>query len=370
MKAKLHLIAAASLSALLVGCGGGGGDDGGGSSAVQPPGSTTPGESLPIQTSVPAATYSAADGLDRAYAILNEGLTRCGFGAVKQNAQLDAAAANHANYIIKNFFSYVVHKETPGADGFTGVEYWDRHAAAGYTGWPFGEIEAVNYLAYNHELINPPTQQQMQDVASWSVKSLFVAPYHGMNMLKGAVDVGMAAPLFASESGNLVEIFKPVVISLGAGPAMNGQQPSNPDEIRTFPCDGLTDVAPALYGEYVPNGDVAPGRFLNINPTGTTIYVAAMPGKTVTITSATILEVPTGQNVPIYAIRNYANDPNQHVHPGPRFAYVMPDRALLPDTQYQVMVSGNVDGKLFSRTFLFRTGADIGPSPLEFSLKN
>lgn len=370
MKAKLNLIAAASLSVLLAACGGGGGggDEGGGGSVTQP--TPTPATSIPIQTSVPAATYSAAEGLDQAYAILNEGLSRCGFGAIKQSAQLDAAAANHANYILNNFSSYVPHKETPGATGFTGVEYWDRHDAAGYTGQSVGEVEMVGYLAYNTALANPPTQQQQRDVASWSVKNFFIAPYHGMNMLKGAVEVGMAAPVSVSMNGGLEKFIKPVVITLGAGSAVDGQQPSDPDAIRTFPCDGLADVAPALYGEYVPNGELAPGRNLNSNPIGTTIYVAAMPGKTATITSANILEISTGQNVPVYAIRNYADDPNQHVHPGPRFAYVMPDRALLPNTQYQVMVSGNVDGKLFTRTFQFRTGVDIGASPVEVSMKN
>ena len=102
----------------------------------------------PVQTNVPPPTYSGS--LLQAYNFLSSSLANCGFGALKQDLSLDAAAANHAAYVAQHLLEdYYPHRQTPGKAGFTGVEFWDRQAAAGYTGLPVSEVEGNIYVSFN-----------------------------------------------------------------------------------------------------------------------------------------------------------------------------------------------------------------------------
>ncbi len=358
---------AAIVSLALSACGGGGGESGvgGGASSGGGGGGTSSGGGGgdSIQTSVAPSTYTGS--LLQAYNFLSSSLANCGFGALRQDPNLDAAAANHAAYVAQNLREgYYPHLETPGKAGFTGVEYWDRQAAAGYRGLPAGEVEATIALDFStaHKPINTSDIEAFAPLTN--IRHLLNAPYHGMSMLLGVQDVGLASR-FNWKGTVAVEGAGAVVVSMGKR-SPNGQQPSDPDAVRTYPCEGSTDVAYELTGEWVPDGNLAPGRNVGANPFGTTIYAVGQPGSTISIQSANVIELSTGQSVPIYEIRNRANDPNRHVHPGPHMAYILLDRRLNPGQHYQVSMSGTINGKPYTRQFTYTTSTQ-GEFSTEFA---
>jgi len=334
------------------GGGGEGGASGGGGSGLATPGAN------PTQTSVAPSTYTGP--LLQAYNFLASSLANCGFGVPRQDFNLDAAAANHAAYVAQHFLDgYYPHLETPGKAGFTGVEYWDRQAAAGYTGLPAGEVEVALYVGFNATLKpNIKTADIEALMPLTNVRHLLNAPYHGMAMLLGVQDIGLASRINWKESlqagATEVDGTGAVVVSMGKR-SPNGQQPSDPDAVRTYPCEGSTDVAYELTGEWVPGGNLAPGRSVGANPFGTTIYAVGQPGSTISIQSVNVIELSTGRPVPIYEIRNRANDPNPQAHPGPHMAYVLLDRRLNPGERYQVSMSGMINGKPYTRQFTYTT---------------
>jgi len=312
----------------------------------------------PIQTSVAPSTYTGP--LLQAYNFLSSSLANCGFGIPKQDLNLDAAAANHAAYVALHLLEgYYPHRQTPGKAGFTGVEFWDRQAAAGYMGFPVGEVEVNLYVNFYATLKPNIKTADIEALAPLTnVRALLNAPYHGMSMLLGVQDVGLASQFNWKESTRdgtiVVEGTGATVLSMGKR-SPHGQQPSDPDAVRTYPCEGSTDVGYELTGEWVPNGDLAPGRNVSASPFGTTIYAVGRPGSTISIRSVNVIELSTGQPVPIYEIRNRTNDPNPHVHPGPHMAYVLLDRRLNPGQRYQVSMSGTINGKPYTRQFTYTT---------------
>jgi serine/threonine protein kinase/uncharacterized protein YkwD len=70
--------------------------------------------------------------------LLNETRQQAGLGCLQFNQALTQAAYAHAAYMLHN--SYFGHEEVEGTWGFTGVYFWDRATAAGYTGGPAGEF--------------------------------------------------------------------------------------------------------------------------------------------------------------------------------------------------------------------------------------
>jgi len=190
-----------------------------------------------------------------------------------------------------------------------------------------------------------------------------------MAMLLGAQDVGIGSRFNWKESTRagttVVEGTGATVISLGKR-SPNGQQPSDPDAVRTYPCEGSTDVGYELRGEWVPGGSLVSGRDVGANPFGTTIYVVGRPESTISIQSISVIELSTGQSVPVYEIRNRSNDPNPQAHPGPHMAYVLLDRRLNPGQRYQVSMSGTINGKPYTRQFTYTTSTQ-GNFVTEFS---
>jgi hypothetical protein len=105
MNTKLSLLAL-SIATSLAACGGGGGDSGAAApvvnnQAVQIPVITNPvlTTDKSLQLTVPAYTYAVGSQELAAITLLNERRLKCGFGMLKQNAQLDKAAAAHAAYV-------------------------------------------------------------------------------------------------------------------------------------------------------------------------------------------------------------------------------------------------------------------------------
>jgi len=159
------LICTLPLTAVLAACGGGG--EGGGSPPPAPP-APPPGQEItqPI-TEMPTSSHTG-DKL-AAFVRLNEARLAAGVSAVRQNAQLDAAAQAHATYQVRNYV--VGHGEDPGKPGFTGSGPVERAIAQGYIGNTVGEVisytqpgaEAIESLLLSvyhlHTLLDPRANQ-------------------------------------------------------------------------------------------------------------------------------------------------------------------------------------------------------------------
>lgn len=314
----------------LVGCGGGGGPSPSTNTAAQP---TSPVVASNLVLSVPTATYAGETA--KAYALLNAERSACGFGLLTQNAQLDAAAQSHADYLILNKTSG--HSEVSGTPGFTGVIPFDRAKAMGYAAGGVSEVASAELAG-------------MAGAGEHAVRRFLSAPYHMAVVLAGLRDVGMSIRN-PSDIGS-TSTSAPVVFNFGYLSSV-GMQAMASGEVRTYPCDGSVGVFPSLRGES-PNP--VPGRDLGVNPIGAPIMVVGRPEATVAITNATMMKIATGATIALRAPVTAANDPNGALLIG--FSYVAPEAPLEPYTRYQVTVNGTNDGIAFSRTFPFTTGAN------------
>jgi|GEM_PF-6118177 len=132
-KRVLQFASAASLLALAA-CGGGGGSTaevGGGGAPVTDGAGPQQGDDL--VTTVAPANYSGPYANEKlaVFNLLNDYRSRCGFGKVAQNALIDQAAQNHADYL--RSYPLSGHEEQAGNLGFTGFAPGDRFTAVGYT---------------------------------------------------------------------------------------------------------------------------------------------------------------------------------------------------------------------------------------------
>ncbi len=162
MKFKTKLAYTSIVLAALAACGGGGG--GSTDSTVTPtptPAPATNGGNL--ATSVPTPTYAAGSTLLTMFNQINDVRLKGGFGMLAQDVALDAAATNHANYVLSNYyignglFNNAVlatvdpvtgwlmgHVETKATPGFTGVLPIDRATASGVVYKSVGEVAGRN----------------------------------------------------------------------------------------------------------------------------------------------------------------------------------------------------------------------------------
>lgn len=341
----LLIVAAAALSA----CGGGGG--GGDSTPTSPavpttptvpevpnvpvppvvaPAPTNPVTVDPVAT-VPTPTYSAGSAAAVAFEVLNNERSRCGFGKVAQNAQLDTAAAWHAEYLRQRFMVGEAggHYEDANKSGFQAVTPNERGTKAGYAG---GSGEFLSYAG-----IGTST-----NVGDTLVRSLLGTIYHLAGSFDGYRDVGVAVS-FADGGLNPV-----AALNWTVGQPIGGAK-QEPTELLTYPCDGTTGVQPYMQGE---NPDPFAGLgFAPDSNVGQPIYVRAPAGKTIQLLSATITS-STGQSIPVF-LYHVSQDP--HMMLTVNQAFVIPRQGLAEEKTYTVQVQGTADGIGFARTFSFTT---------------
>ena len=350
--ADLHALATLFACLVLAGCGGGGG---GGGAVVWPvaPGSTTtpstqpPPPSAPadgvlpstLVTSVPPASYAASSEEQQAFALLNAERSRCGFGLVAQNPQLDAAAKAHADWQIRN--NQLSHTESAGTPGFTGVTPLERASAAGYRAGGVGEEIASLYYSGS-----------VAGTGVFGVRALLALPYHQVGMLGGFRDVGIS--MRGSDELGTTPLFGPRSVqqfNLGFTPEAGRQEPAS-DQVLTYPCEGTTGIFYEITNE-TPNP--VPGRDLRASPLGPGLLVAVRTGQTLAISSATMTMASGNVSVVLRPTMTRENDPNGVLTANQ--AVIVPDASLMPNTTYTVQIAGSNDGAAFSRTFSFATGS-------------
>lgn len=335
---------------LLVGaCGGGGGGD-----ASTPPATSTVSSGAPLTitsmaVAIPASTYASNTAELGGWKILQQARVHCGFGALKQNTQLDAAAKAHARYLtsVSTTDSILSHYETVTSNAFyTGYKPWDRAQHQGY-GTQVAEILAST--VWNYDSRNLPTFLTMEQRGADAMLSLLNTVYHLSGAMYDGADIGFGADIRTYANGTARrEEFR-----FGA---LNGYQTTNQrirlgsGKVATYPCEGSTNIPPA----FVP-ADESPNPFPTMTDrdqtVGPPIYLKVDNGQSLTLTSSS---VSSGSAQIATQVFTKANDPHQEITSNEVF--VVPLTALAPNTNYQVILSGAVNGTPFSRSFTMRTG--------------
>lgn len=345
MRLKLLPLA---LSILLAACGGGGGGSTPSPTPSPTPTSTTQ-TTLPVD--IPAATYAAGSVELGAWNALQLARVTCGFGALKQNPQLDAAALAHARYLnnisLASGTSVLSHYEKVSSDPYyTGYYPWDRTAHQGY-GTQVAEILEATYWTY--DVSNPPAFPGLQQRGAASVRNLLNTVYHLIGAMYDGADVGFGADLqtavngsarreeyrFGSLIGYQTQHFR-----LGSG------------NLATYPCEGSSDIPPAFAPAYeTPNP--FPAMTDTSQKVGPPIYLKVDAGQVLTLTSASLTN-SSGVNIQTTWL-TAGNDPQAEISANEIF--VVPNSVLSSNTSYQVNLAGSIDGKPFSRSFTLRTGS-------------
>jgi hypothetical protein len=363
------------LAAVASGCGGGGGSAPVSTAPVTPTGSvvapspvvtspvatvtpvavvtpvvtTTVSLQVPIVTDVPLPTYAAGSEELAAFNLLNAERSRCGFGKLAQNASLDLAAKSHADWMFRN--GQYGHYETPGTPFYTGSEPVTRFISAGYSATPqlFSSTEVVNRS-------ESPNKSGYGKIGS---RGLLSAPYHMLGMMRHDIDVGVA--LVSSEDVNPSPVAGSILVIdsahkyssqiIGPPSQLFGQAPSI-GTVRSYPCDGTSDVRPLMRGE---SPSPTPGRDLALSPLGSSVGVVVDAGHTLLIKSAAILHSVTSANVALLPVDNYRTNGVTVLFPNEGF--ITADAPLAAFTPYKVTINGEDNGVAFTKTFTFTTGA-------------
>ncbi|SFM91736.1 CAP domain-containing protein [Variovorax sp. OV329] len=369
MKSNVLIATLATIAALaLTACGGGGSSAGNGQTKAD---TETPTEHPPaagqvadtsstLVAVVPATTYTNAEE-KAALELLNAERSRCGFGQLAQQVQLDAMARGHANYLLRN--NAAGHYQNTSEAFATGNGPGDRALAAGYS---YAVIRDANTDTFGTNA-NVLTERGEQ-----GVRNLLSAPYHALGLVAGSLDVGISV-MGSDEAGTTGTYGPRSIVQINSG-YQQGFKAQLPDggAVQTYPCEGTTGTAFELRGES-PNP--VPGRDLSTNPIGQPIVVQVREGQYLTITSASIKKKGDATEVTLLPVLNKGTDTSGSldIHQ----AVIMPATSLLPNTDYIVTLEGTnqtakADGAgpsginpainnngsgAFSKSFAFRTGS-------------
>lgn len=333
----------------LVACGGGGD-------------SAAPASVLPtITMPVPASTYAAGSAELAGYTVLQQARALCGFGLLRQDAQLDAASLNHARYLtdvsLASETPVLSHYEDIASNPYyTGYYPWDRTAHTGY-GTQVAEILVGTWWDYDISAPSPviPTLEQR---GTESMRSLLNTVYHLAGAMFEGADVGFGVDIRTDSTSatarheeyrfGVLNGYETATLALGAG------------KVATYPCQGSSNI-PA---EFDPASE-SPNPFKDsvyVNAVvGPPIYLKVDPGQQLTVSSTSKIVSQNGDEVPFSVLTN-ANDPN--IDPVSREpfvdvneAFVIPTIPLERYTTYQVTLYGTIDKVAFTRSFEMSTGS-------------
>jgi uncharacterized protein YkwD len=363
------------LAAVASGCGGGGGSAPVSTAPVTPTGSvvapspvvtspvatvtpvavvtpvvtTTVSLQVPIVTDVPAPTYAAGSEELAAFNLLNAERSRCGFGKLAQNAQVDLAANSHADWQLKN--GAYGHFETEGTPLYTGSTLEQRLVSAGYAASP--------QLFNRNEVLSASFSPDKSGFGVVGVRGLLAAPYHLVGMMRNDLDVGIAVRSGRDVSGSPLD-YTYLVIDMahkypppvtGSVLRLYGQAP-NMGSVRTYPCDGSLGLSTMLRGE---NPSPTPGRNLAASPVGASVAIVLDVGRTLTFKAAAMTNAVTGASVSLLPVDNYKVNATNYLYANEGF--ITADQPLAAFTAYKVNITGEDNGIAFTKAFTFTTGA-------------
>ncbi|MDB5932454.1 MAG: Allergen V5/Tpx family protein [Polaromonas sp.] len=332
--------------AALAGCGGG---DSAGSATPPPAPLAQPAAVGPVSTASTLVTSSSPStyppGTEEAAAFekLNAARQACGFGLLAQNLKLDAAAMGHASWNVRN--GYVGHYQTAGTAGFTGVTSEERIEAAGYA------LHAQFIAADENVTRVSPSKGGL---GASGMATLLNAPYHLSGLMGSFRDIGLAV-LSPAEVPQAVSSGATLQVNLAFKQAA-GAQLMEAAAVATYPCEGSTGIDRQLTDE---TPSPVPGRDLSRHPLGTSIYIAARDGNALAITSASLINLASGEAVQVRPVLNSQSDPNKvsgQSYFRAHQAFITADAPLAAHTRYQAVVAGTNNAAAFSRTFIFTTG--------------
>ena len=298
----------------------------------------------PDLTTSASATYAAGSVEKGAWDVLQAERQACGFGLLQQDTRLDAANQGHANYLSRNsaekgLFIYG-HYQDKSFPYFTGVSPTDRMAASGFT---FSGGDGREILdATDGGIVASPEQ-----LGAASMRRLMATVYH----LAGAMHAGRmagagsAAQITTTRSGVLFRDFR---FGFSVASADTNYQRLGTGNIATYPCEGST----AASASWRPALEV-PGPFPEVTSTteyGTPVYFKADARSALVVTTASVVRVSTGSEVPAKLVTK-ANDPAGLVTSNE--AFLVPTVPLVVGERYQVTAAGTLDGVAFSRGFTF-----------------
>ncbi|AJZ60625.1 allergen V5/Tpx-1 family protein [Paraburkholderia fungorum] len=269
------------------------------------------------------------DVIADSFAYANNKRAQLGLTALKNIAQVNTAAANHALYMFTA--NAVGHYEVAGQPGYTGVAPSDRVKAAGYT------TNAVSEIAAG---IGGPFTSSTE-----AVDGLFDAPFHRAIFIFDTTGAG-----FGQGPANT----DPAKYSTLVGDFVDYVQQTPDNKLVAYPYNGQTNVKPVWNANESPNPMANYPTYIGKNVGYPVTLSAAGNGAfsniTFTITDA------AGNAVPC------AETDNTNNSEATRLAMCVPFAVLANNTTYKVTVTGSLTNtsiptaQAFSVSWSFTTG--------------
>jgi uncharacterized protein YkwD len=345
---RSNIITVVLISAILSACGGGGSTTppvapkpppvaSNPNPPVAPPPTTPAVPEQDLQTSVPAPSYAANSEELAFFNAYNEFRAQAGLGKLAQNTKLDLAAKNHLNYQAQNLdldlFSTdpatgraVFHIESPSRPGFTGIQELDRAKFAQYAGSYVGETGSFG----------------LGKGASQAFGDLLATVYHRAGfMFQSPRDIGIVVGADKNQT---------VIVEFGYE---TKRQFNASNYVGNYPADKQTGVRLVAVTE-LPNpfSDISLSEFAT--KTSYPVNVVTAEGTTLAVTSFTMTEA--GQSTALDArLITKDNDPNKYV--ASNYAFLVGKAAFKPNTTYNVVFSGTVNGVALNKSWSFTTGS-------------
>jgi hypothetical protein len=347
------LAAAFALAAALAGCGGGGGDAAVPSPVPAPPPASPPEVNPDLVTSVTAPTYAAGSTEKGAWDLLMQQRSACGFGLLQQDTRLDAAAAAHTNYLVRNSLERNLtvsgHNEEPTWNYFTGVTPDDRALHAGFT---TGISEILHQVSAFQSSTLPAQLNAGEALGASTMRTLIETVYHARGAFLAGRAGGIGSTVLSGPSATAgINQTQFRLVTEVSRPATSLQQKLGTGKLATWPCAGLT----AVRGTFAPATE-SPNPFPDVTDAevkyGTPIYIKADEGSKLVVSAASVTKVSDGSALAIRQITQ-GNDPAGHL--GANEVFLVPTSALAAGSSYAVNVTGTLNGTAFTKSFSFST---------------
>ncbi|WP_090140038.1 VCBS domain-containing protein [Limnohabitans sp. DM1] len=313
------------------------------------------GNTSALVTTVPDPVYTGAYASEKVAVFnrLNDDRSKCGFGKLAQNSKLDLAAQNHADYHALNKLENT-HYETQGLPGYTGYEAGARITHAGYA-YSYGS-EDIAQTTWGSWYAGSINHSLVETSATATLKRLYASIYHMAGLMNRTTEVGLGISTF-SYTGDGSSNAKTLNMNFAVPASNSTGQLLASSVITSFPCEGVTGLHPAFFGE---NPDPFPNVNRDVNPYGQPIYVTSGPNTTIALTSGTVT-LRGGAAVPTTTLTS-SNDPQSRLQSNQVF--LVPTARLANNSTYDVSLAGTSTGLIstsnpngtFTKSFTFTTG--------------